>query len=65
MRKVPILALILSLAAPSFALVAPPSRADSMTAPTSQRVLDLLPSIAPKWRENWTRAGGPGGEGER
>ena len=33
-------------------------------APLSQTVLDLMPEIAAKWHEAWTRAGGPGG-GER
>jgi iron(III) transport system substrate-binding protein len=31
------------------------------TAPLSQAVLDLMPEIAAKWHEAWTRAGGPGG----
>jgi ABC-type Fe3+ transport system substrate-binding protein len=33
------------------------------TAPTSQRVLDLMPEIAAKWRANWQRAGGPEASG--
>jgi iron(III) transport system substrate-binding protein len=33
------------------------------TAPLSQAVLDLMPEIAAKWHEAWTRAGGPGGTG--
>ena len=33
------------------------------TAPLSQTVLDLMPEIAAKWHEAWTRAGGPGGTG--
>jgi len=58
MRKVQILALILLVAAPSFALVAPPSRADSMTAVTKEMLaaLKLQPDVLD---------GGPGGEGER
>jgi hypothetical protein len=27
----------------------------------SQTVLDMMPEIAAKWHEAWTRAGGPGG----
>ena len=58
MRKVPILALILSLAVSSFALMAPPSRAESMTAVTKEMLaaLKLQPDVLD---------GGPGGEGER
>ena len=33
-------------------------------APLSQTVLDMMPEIAAKWHEAWTRAGGPGGSGE-